>query len=83
MQLQKKKPPSSCQNDSDFDKTHNLVAARSKCEHLRFTPTDAKQGHPFYLEFNHPSYEYGVSKTVYFPEFACCLFDDDLVFLWK
>lgn len=36
----------------------------------------------FYLEFNPLSYEYGVSKMVYFLESACCLFDDGQVFLW-
>lgn len=35
----------------------------------------------FYLEFNPLSYEYGVSKMVYFPESAYCLFDDGLAFL--
>ncbi len=34
------------------------------------------KGIRFYLEFNPPSYEYGVSKMVYFLESACCLFDD-------
>lgn len=48
-----------------------------------FTPRMSDKGIRFYLEFNPPSYEYGVSKMVYFLESACCLFDDGQVFLWK
>ncbi len=37
------------------------------------------KGIRFYLEFNPPSYEYGVSKMVYFLEFACFLFGPVLI----
>ncbi len=42
----------------------------------------SNNGIHFYLEFNPPSYEYGVSKMVYSLEFACYLFDDDQAFQW-